>query len=107
MSFTILFVTGASTPTQAHFGEGTGPIWVDNAACTGTEARLVDCPANPLGSHNCDHNEDVGTRCIPVFSEYILCPQCTYCIARKGIKNFYNYQSCFKMSVWGQITQIL
>ena len=74
MSFTILFVTGASTPTQAHFGEGTGPIWVDNAACTGTEARLVDCPANPLGSHNCDHNEDVGTRCIPVFSEYIMSP---------------------------------
>ena len=63
---------GASTPTQAHFGEGTGPIWVDNAACTGTEARLVDCPANPLGSHNCDHNEDVGTRCIPVFSEYYV-----------------------------------
>ena len=61
--------TGASTPTQAHFGEGTGPIWVDNTQCTGTEARLVDCPANPLGSHNCDHSEDVGTRCIPVFSE--------------------------------------
>ena len=62
--------TGASTPTRAHFGEGTGPIWLDNAACTGTEATLFDCPANPLGTHNCDHSEDVGTRCIPVFSKF-------------------------------------
>ena len=67
----ILFI-GASTPTRAHFGQGTGQIWLDNVACTGTEARLIDCAANPLGSHNCDHSEDVGTRCIPVFSEFFV-----------------------------------
>ena len=62
--------TGASTPNQAHFGQGTGPIWLDDVACTGTEARLIECGARPIGVHNCNHNEDAGTRCIPVFSEF-------------------------------------
>lgn len=68
---------GASTPNQAHFGQGTGPIWLDDVACTGTEARLIECGARPIGTHNCNHNEDAGTRCIPVFSKfpqsYTLC----------------------------------
>ena len=58
---------GASTPTSAHFGQGTGQIWLDDLICTGTEARLVDCGHRPFGVHNCGHNEDVGTRCIPYF----------------------------------------
>ena len=70
MNFDYFVTIGASTPTRAHFGQGTGPIWLDNAACTGTEATLFDCPANPIGTHNCDHSEDVGTRCIPVFSKF-------------------------------------
>lgn len=69
-----VYNTGASTPNQAHFGQGSGPIWLDNVACTGTEARLIDCAANPIGVHNCGHNEDAGTRCIPVFSKFLaLC----------------------------------
>ena len=36
---------------------------MDNVQCRGTETRLIDCPANPLGSHNCVHSEDAGVRC--------------------------------------------
>ena len=62
---------GASSPTQAYFGAGTGPIWLDNLLCSGTELRLADCPANPLGMHNCNHNEDASVRCIPAYSKLI------------------------------------
>ncbi len=31
--------------------------------CGGTEARLFDCRASPLGVHNCEHSEDAGVRC--------------------------------------------
>ena len=65
----ILYTIGASTPNVAHFGQGTGPIWLDDVACTGTEARLLDCPSRPIGTRNCVHSEDAGTRCIPVFSK--------------------------------------
>jgi len=30
----------------------------------GTETRLVDCPSNPIGIHNCAHSEDASVRCV-------------------------------------------
>ena len=47
----------------AHFGEGSGPIYYDEVACTGTETRLADCAHNGVGIHNCFHGEDAGVRC--------------------------------------------
>ena len=44
-------------------GNATQQIWLDNVACTGRENRLIDCPAAPLGTHNCVHSEDAGVRC--------------------------------------------
>ena len=45
------------------------PIWLDNVNCQGTELRLADCAANAVGTHNCNHNEDVGVRCSAPFSK--------------------------------------
>ena len=46
----------------AHFGQGSGPIWLDNVSCTGRESRLIDCPYNPNTSL-CGHYEDAGVTC--------------------------------------------
>jgi hypothetical protein len=51
------------------FTNGAGQIWLDNVQCRGTEATLISCPANPLGSHNCVHGEDAGVRCQPAPGE--------------------------------------
>ena len=48
---------------RAAFGQGTGPIFLDNVGCTGNEFRLIDCPNNGIGSHNCIHSEDASVRC--------------------------------------------
>ena len=37
-------------------------VWLDEVQCTGTEARLIDCPANPLGTEHC-HSSTAGARC--------------------------------------------
>ena len=58
-----LYIIGSEALIRAAFGEGTGQIWLDNVLCTGSELRLIDCSANPLGSHNCRHSEDAGVRC--------------------------------------------
>ena len=42
---------------------GTGQIWLDNVQCRGNETRLIDCLANPLGTHDCVHSEDAGVDC--------------------------------------------
>ena len=49
--------------SNSYFGRGTGSILLDQVACTGTETRLVNCPSNPLGVHDCSHSEDAGVTC--------------------------------------------
>ena len=49
---------------NAYFGQGTGPIWLDNVVCTGTESTLASCGHLGVGvTRSCSHREDVGLRC--------------------------------------------
>ena len=46
----------------ASFGPArTGPIWMDDVVCTGSESRLVDC--RYTSDHNCTYRDDVGIAC--------------------------------------------
>ena len=56
--------TGAAAVGGGTFRSGSGQIWLDNVACRSTERRLIECPANNIGTHNCAHSEDAGVRCI-------------------------------------------
>ncbi|KAF6096411.1 serine protease 12 [Phyllostomus discolor] len=48
---------------MAYFGEGGGPIHLDNVGCTGAEGSLADCAQQDVGRHNCRHSEDAGVIC--------------------------------------------
>ena len=48
---------------SAFFGQGSGPIRMDEVSCTGSETTLLQC--SHTISHNCGHHEDAGVKCIP------------------------------------------
>ncbi|XP_078284950.1 scavenger receptor cysteine-rich type 1 protein M130-like [Rhinoraja longicauda] len=45
------------------YGEGSGPIWMDEMKCSSHESALWQCQYDPWGQHNCRHNEDAGVSC--------------------------------------------
>ncbi|NXG41937.1 WC11 protein, partial [Psilopogon haemacephalus] len=52
-----------AAPGQAAFGEGTGPIWLEQVECKGTEPALQDCWARTGDSGACRHKEDAAVEC--------------------------------------------
>ncbi|XP_030845075.1 deleted in malignant brain tumors 1 protein isoform X2 [Strongylocentrotus purpuratus] len=54
----------SGAPGSAQFGQGTGPIQLDNVGCSGDEETIFDCEHPGFGAHNCGHYEDAGVVCI-------------------------------------------
>lgn len=48
-----------------YFEAGTGPIYLSQLNCDGSEATLLDCETftRATGIHTCDHMDDVGVHC--------------------------------------------
>ncbi|KAF1376550.1 hypothetical protein PFLUV_G00212640 [Perca fluviatilis] len=63
-----------SAPMSAHFGRGTGPIWLDNVDCRGEESALTHCTHPGFGVNNCGHGEDAGVICLGALQK----PQITF-----------------------------
>ena len=59
----VIHATGAIAAAGAYFGEGTGPILLDNVDCTGHEDRITACPNQRIAQHNCLHSEDASVIC--------------------------------------------
>ena len=60
----VLFVYSVlSAISEAMFGAGEGPIWLDEVSCIGSENELQDCPHNGKGISNCRHSEDASVAC--------------------------------------------
>ncbi|GAB1603362.1 scavenger receptor cysteine-rich type 1 protein M130-like, partial [Argonauta hians] len=62
----MLGYSNAAAYGKAHFGAGTGRIWLDNVNCTGSESSLSECRSNRWGQHDCEHTEDAAVNCTTI-----------------------------------------
>ena len=58
-----LDVIGGRAYHNAHFGAGSGPIFLDDVQCTSSSNQLLACPSKPILSHDCLHSSDAGVAC--------------------------------------------
>ena len=57
-----------------RFGSGSGPIFLDQLQCSGSEQSLLDCPTfTDVGLHSCDHSMDAGVKCQGLYMSMHSC----------------------------------
>ena len=58
------YSSAATIYSNAHFGQGSGPILLEDITCTGNELTLSSCGHLGFGiTRSCTHFEDAGVRC--------------------------------------------
>ena len=62
VQFTCAYVGGRAY-SNAYFGTGTGPIFLNGVRCTSSDSQLLDCFSRPILSSNCIHSADAGVGC--------------------------------------------
>ena len=72
------FHEALSAPRRAHFGKGSGFIWLNKVQCVGTERTITDCQHNGWNNENCKHIKDASVICsrklsknFKMFSSYL------------------------------------
>ena len=53
--------------SDANFGPGSGPIWMVDVYCSGSESTLRNCRSAGWGEHYCNHDQDAGVICLGRF----------------------------------------
>ncbi|XP_065814388.1 deleted in malignant brain tumors 1 protein-like isoform X1 [Labrus bergylta] len=85
--------TALRAPGSALFGEGTGPILLDNVTCSGSERFLSDCQNNRSQNHDCKHDQDAG----------VVCSHAELRLAGSGSTQCSGRVEIFSGSTWGTV----
>ena len=59
----ILDIIGGTAYSNAHYGSGSGPIYLTDVSCSSSSTSLLQCNSDPILSGSCTHSEDAGVKC--------------------------------------------
>ena len=57
------FASASRAVINGRYGPGTGPVWLANVNCAGSEATIANCSYVGWGNTGCDHTQDAGVVC--------------------------------------------
>jgi len=57
------FYQASQAYSGATHGQGSGPIWMDDVGCSGSESHIYDCSHRGWGNNDCTHGNDVSVEC--------------------------------------------
>lgn len=73
ISWYVLLNAGPTARSGAAFGQGSGPIFLDNVLCSGLENMLFNCAHSGIEISNisCSHQRDAGVVCVQGISDLL------------------------------------
>ena len=83
----------SNAPTGAYYGQGTGPVWMDDVACSGSESHLYDCRQRGWGLHDCTHSKDSSA----------VCRYGSYNLRLAGGGSYYGRVEVYHNGTWGTV----
>uniref|UniRef100_A0A8C4SKV3 Soluble scavenger receptor cysteine-rich domain-containing protein SSC5D n=1 Tax=Erpetoichthys calabaricus TaxID=27687 RepID=A0A8C4SKV3_ERPCA len=86
--------TAVRAAVSAEFGEGSGPVWLDDVNCHNYDFTLWDCPSADWGESKCLHRRDAGVVCSGNFKDLRLVSEEYDCAGKLEV--FYN-------GTWGDV----
>ena len=57
------YTTDGIARYNSYYGSGSGPIWLDDVACSSYNTKLLQCSSSPIGSHHCSNSDEAGVKC--------------------------------------------
>ena len=58
------FPNAVAAPVLSHYGQGTGPIWLNSMNCYGYESDIFTCGYVGISNHSCQHLNDASAECL-------------------------------------------
>ena len=69
---------GAIPRYGASYGEGSGPIFISQLQCSGSESNILDCARDMYAVRHCKHYQDAGVECQGKYLYHSCKSQCNH-----------------------------
>ena len=91
LSSSLMYTVAQVVFQNARFVQGTGPILLAGASCTGVESHLANCSNRVSSIASCSHFQDAGVACRSKWNYFSLSCQICWMTLKINFSSFEGY----------------